>query len=679
MQENNYPQYTNDLIKETSPYLLQHAHNPVNWKAWDKDVLKYAAQQNKLLLISIGYSACHWCHVMENESFTDKEVADLMNTHFVCIKVDREERPDVDQLYMEAVHIIKGQGGWPLNCFALSDGSAFWGGTYFTKENWIDVLNQIIYINEKSPQKLIEQADMIKKGISGNNVFFKTNLSEIKEINFDAVYNTISYQLDNVFGGTLNAPKFPMPSLYQFLLYYYSKTKNKELENHLILTFKSMADGGIFDHLAGGFSRYATDNKWNIPHFEKMLYDNAQLISLYSKAYVIFKNPFYKEIAIRIYAFVFNELLAENALFYCALDADSEGEEGKFYIWEKAEIEKELKEDANLFCSYYNVTTNGNWENSKNILFLNANSNSVFNDKSITEESLKHKIEICRNKLLEIRNKRIRPQTDNKILLSWNALMIESLLDLYIAFNDEKYLNQAQSKIDFILKNYIVDNKLIRLKDKSGKKIFAMLDDYAFLTQNLISLYQFTANEQYLSKAKQFIDFCLKHFYDKQSGLFYYTSDFEDTLYLRSKEVYDNVIPSSNSVIFKSIYLLSIIFEDAYYRDVYNKALNSIKETAVKYPASFSNWLKLLLEIKSGIIIVSITGSESKLYLKTIINQKTSAMLILVTEKESLLPYLKGKYVENKTMISVCSTDECYISTDNLEEAYVYIKEKVSI
>jgi uncharacterized protein YyaL (SSP411 family) len=678
MQTNNNPLYTNDLINETSPYLLQHAHNPVNWKAWSNEVLKFAAEQNKILLISIGYSACHWCHVMENESFTDLEVANLMNEHFICIKVDREERPDVDQLYMEAVQIIKGQGGWPLNCFALSDGSPFWGATYFPKENWLDVLNQIVYIKEKTPQKLKEQAEMIKKGIIGRQSFVNSNSAEKFKIDFDSVFETISYQLDNVFGGTINAPKFPMPVVYQYLLYYYGKTGNKELENHLILTLKSMAEGGIFDQLGGGFSRYATDNKWNIPHFEKMLYDNAQLISLYSNAYIRFKNPFYRIISEMIIDFVDKELKADNGLFYCALDADSENEEGKFYVWEKTEIENILKDDAALFCNYYNVTKSGNWESGKNILFLNQNSKLVFSNTEKSENIIKQKLEESRIKLLSIRNKRIKPQTDTKIILSWNALMIDSYINAYLAFDDEQYLLKAKYNLDLILETYFLNEKLLRLIDLSGTRVNAMLDDYAFLIQNLVSLYQHTANEEYIFKAKQLTDFCLAHFYDKDSALFYYTSDFEDTLVIRSKEIYDNVIPSSNAVIFRAMYYLSIILEDAEYKNICKREISAIKLLSENHPTSFAYWLKLMMEMELGITIVSFIGKGARILKKRLYSEGFQNVLILFSEIESNLPFFKGKFVESKTMISVCSESECYIFTEDMEEAIVFIKEKVS-
>ncbi len=678
MQLNNNILYTNELINESSPYLLQHAHNPVNWKPWNSDVLKFAVEHNKILLISIGYSACHWCHVMEDESFTDLEVAKLMNEHFICIKVDREERPDVDQLYMEAVQIINGQGGWPLNCFALPDGRAFWGGTYFPKDNWLEVLNQIIYIKEKTPQKLEEQAEMIKKGIISNQSFMKNNSDNKQITDFEFIYNTISYQLDNLFGGSINAPKFPMPILYQYLLYYYSKTKNKELENHLILTLKNMAEGGIFDQLGGGFSRYATDNKWNIPHFEKMLYDNAQLISLYSNAYRKFKDPIYKTISERILIFIERELKADNGLFYCALDADSEGEEGKFYIWKKTEIEKILKEDTELFCKFYNVTENGNWENAKNILFINSNSSEVYKLFGFTKEEIIKKLENSSKKLFEERNKRIRPLTDNKIIVSWNALMIEALIDSYAAFNEEKYLNQAQKNLDLILKDYFIDEKLLRLKDNSGKIIYAMLDDYAFLIQNLISVFQHTGKEYYLHKAKGLTDFCLTHFYDNETALFYYTPDFENTLIIRNKEIYDNVIPSSNSVLFRTIYILSVIFDDAAYRKIYKKGISAIKSFLEKYPASFSNWIKLMMESENSSTIVSITGNKAKNYSKKINMEYLPDILVLFTEKDSKLPHFKGKLIEEKTMISVCSETECYLFTENLEEVNLFIKEKVS-
>ena len=361
--------YTNHLINESSPYLLQHAHNPVNWFPWGEEALAKAKQEDKMILVSIGYAACHWCHVMERESFENEIVARIMNEHFVCIKVDREERPDIDQVYMEAVQLLTGHGGWPLNCFALPDGRPVYGGTYFPRENWISMLSSLEKLYSTQRTGLEQQAEDIRKGMVSNELFLEEiqaeayNPDELKML-----YKNWQKDFDREEGGENHAPKFPMPDNYEFLLMYAHFSTNREALEHVILTLEKMAGGGIYDHIGGGFSRYSTDMYWKVPHFEKMLYDNAQLVSLYSEAYQKTRIPRFQQVVEETLDFIQRELTSPEGGFYASLDADSEGEEGKYYVWTKKEIDTILGEDSDLFCRYYNVTAQGNWEHGKNIL-----------------------------------------------------------------------------------------------------------------------------------------------------------------------------------------------------------------------------------------------------------------------------------------------------------------------
>lgn len=673
MIENKSKVYFNDLVNESSPYLLQHAHNPVNWYPWNEKTLEMAVKSDKLLLISIGYSACHWCHVMENESFMDEEVASIMNENFICIKVDREEHPDVDHAYMDAVQIINGNGGWPLNCFALADGRPFWGGTYFPKEQWKEVMQQIIQLKAKTPYKLSEQALLIKKGIQENNSPLVLHFDKDKKVNIEKYYDTISYQLDNINGGTINAPKFPMPVLYQFLLCYNFYHKNIEVYNHINLTLNKMAKGGIFDQIGGGFARYATDVNWKIPHFEKMLYDNVQLVSLYANAYRSDNKPFYKNIALACLQFIERELKAENGLYYSALDADSEGVEGKYYIWTKSEIDEILKNDSDFFCTFYNVSETGNWEHNQNILYRTDNliANKIYDQP---ETDL---LETLKLKLLNGREKRIKPLLDDKIIVSWNALTICALIDAFFAFEQTEFYQTARKNATYLINNYFSeDGKLLRIKDKKSKTIYGLLDDYANFINALLLLYQADADELWLQKSKELIDFCIKHFYNEERGLFYYTADFDNKLFVRNTELIDNVIPSSNSVLLNSMYTASKILDNADYMIIVKKAVQLMLPQIETYPSAYANWINLIIKLNKSNYILTVVGEKSNLFANKLHSFYLPNVIILHTINESPLMQFKDRYVKDKTLIYICTDIACHEAIDNVDDAVKYINER---
>ncbi|MDQ6903771.1 MAG: thioredoxin domain-containing protein, partial [Bacteroidota bacterium] len=584
--------YTNSLIHETSPYLLQHAHNPVDWHAWGPEALAKAKEENKMLLISVGYAACHWCHVMEHESYEDTSVANIMNAHFVCIKVDREERPDVDQVYMNAAYLVNGSGGWPLNALAMPDGKPFFAGTYFPKDKWIQVLEYFAGLYKTDRQKLQEQADHLSKGIRDiENVPKNINTVSFTTDSLNEMIKTFSARIDMEKGGTRGGMKFPMPAIWEFLLQYHYLTGNANALKAVETTLNHMANGGIYDQVGGGFSRYATDADWHAPHFEKMLYDNAQLISLYSHAFQVTHNPLYKKIVYETIAFVKRELTSNEGGFYSSLDADSEGQEGKFYVWSENEIKEILGNDAPLFSDYFNITTKGNWEPNKNIPDINEGDKNAAKKYHLTPDEFSKKIETLKATLLKEREKRVRPNTDDKILTSWNALMAKGLIDAYQAFGDESFLVMARKNIDFLIKNVATSNHELYRNYKNGHAtIPAFLDDYAFVISALIDYYQVTFDESYLQQAKNFSEYTSKHFFDNASGMFFYTDDLHSNLIARKMEVSDNVIPSSNSEMAKNLLFLGLYFENEKYEEQSSQLVKNVMDDMRKNLGYYSNW-----------------------------------------------------------------------------------------
>ncbi|MEN0049359.1 MAG: thioredoxin domain-containing protein, partial [Bacteroidota bacterium] len=475
--------YTNKLVEENSPYLLQHAHNPVNWYPWGEEALEKAKKENKLLLISVGYAACHWCHVMEHESFEDTTVANLMNKHFVSIKVDREERPDVDNVYMTACQLATNKScGWPLNAFALPDGRPVWAGTYFPKKEWLSVLNYFTELYQKEPEKLDTYAAQLTEGIQTlEQIDWNEDALQLTD-NQITNWTTIFLQgIDQKRGGRKGAPKFPMPNNYEYLLKYAYQIGDGEAKEVALTTLDNIALGGIYDQLGGGFARYSVDADWHVPHFEKMLYDNGQLVSLYSQAYQWTKEDLYQKTVEETLEFIARELTDESGGFYSSLDADSEGEEGKFYVWTQEEIEEVLQNEqaANIFNTYYDVSKAGNWEHT-NVLQRKRTAEEVATQFGLSVEELEKQIVSAKTQLFEARSKRVRPGLDDKILTSWNALMLKGYIDAYKAFGKEEYLNTALKNADFLIQNMMQeDGKLFR-NHKDGKSVInGFLDDYA--------------------------------------------------------------------------------------------------------------------------------------------------------------------------------------------------------
>ena len=664
----------NELHLETSPYLLQHANNPVHWKAWNANSLALAKKENKLIIVSIGYSACHWCHVMEHESFEDNEVASTMNTHFISIKIDREERPDIDAVYMKAVQIMTGHGGWPMNVVTLPDGRPIWGGTYFRKNDWINSLERLHEIYIENPETILDYAEKLNEGLQSLSIISKNN----SEANFD--FKTLetlvekwpkSFDLD--FGGMARAPKFMMPTNYEFLLRYGYQTKNKTLLDFVNLTLTKMAYGGLFDTIDGGFSRYSVDMKWHVPHFEKMLYDNGQLVSLYANAYKLTGNKLYKEVIEKTLQFVEKEWLTKAGSFYSALDADSLNAqnhlvEGAFYVWTKAELQKLLQEDFELFSIVFNVNGFGFWEHQNYVLIQNQSLEEIAKQQSISLETLEQKKKSWEQTLCNEREKRSKPRLDDKCLTSWNAIMLKGFVDAYKAIGTKKYLEIALQNADFIIKNIWSSEGNLSHSYKDGKAtINGFLEDYAHIIQAFIALYEVTFDEKWLQNAKQLTDYTFDNFYDEKAQFFSFTSHQDEALITNHYEVEDNVIPASNSVMADALFKLSIYFNNSYYEKICLQMVRNIVPT-VDYPSAFSNWLDVLFHFSEQNKELAICGNDALDYLKKINQNYLPNIIIAGSATVSKLPFLESRFSENETLFYLCQNKTCDIPTANFEE-----------
>ncbi|MEQ8358596.1 MAG: thioredoxin domain-containing protein [Cytophagales bacterium] len=668
--------HTNKLINESSPYLLQHAHNPVDWYPWGEEALKKAKDENKLLIISIGYSSCHWCHVMEHESFEDSAVAKLMNEHFVSIKVDREERPDIDQIYMEAAQLISGSGGWPLNAIALPDGRPIFAGTYFPKTQWMQLLQNVQKFYTQEPAKALEQAQKLTEGIR----MVESNLDPSQSGDYEKeelrkIVAAWMPKMDKKWGGQDKAPKFPMPVGLDFLLQYQYLEGDLEVRQILELSLDKMAMGGIYDAVGGGFARYSTDRYWKVPHFEKMLYDNAQLVSLYSRAYQVFKKPLYKEVVYESLEFIEREMTGNEGQFYSAIDADSEGEEGKFYVWKKDEFEEVLAADKAIFNRVFNITDAGNWEHGNNVLIREKSWEELAKDENLSREELLGKWENAKSKLLEVREKRIRPGLDDKALTSWNALMMEGYIDAYKAFSDQKFLKAAIKNAEFLEKHMLSANGKLLRNHKDGKSVInAFLDDYALLSSAYFSLYQVTFEVKWLEKSKLLTDYALKNFSDSSNAMLFYTSSEDQALIARKKEVTDNVIPASNSVMAHNLFNLAKMFDEKSYMEKAEEMLSFVRDDLEKYGLYYSKWSALLIRFNYPVIELAISGKKYNEYRQKIDLNYLPLTIKMGSAKESELPLLKNKYIAGQTTLFVCKNKVCDLPVTEVEKALHQIR-----
>lgn len=663
--------YTNELIHETSPYLLQHAHNPVNWQAWGGTALNQAKSENKLLLISIGYSACHWCHVMEHESFEDEEVACAMNEHFVCIKIDREERPDIDHIYMFAVQLLTGRGGWPLNCIALPDGRPIWGGTYFQKENWMQALKAVSDFYTDNRIQIEEYAAKLQLGIEQNSLVpISGESAETDPILLSSILTKWQTQFDTKNGGTKGAPKFMLPNNWQFLLRAGQQFQDGKIANQVKLTLQKMAFGGLCDQVGGGFARYSTDEIWKVPHFEKMLYDNAQLLSLYSDAWKIDPDPLYRQVISETIVFLKRELLSPENGFYSALDADSEGEEGKFYVWQKSELAILFGEDFKLFSEYFNVNDLGFWEDNHYILLRTEADDSFAENHQIPLDVLESKIRKWKQILLAAREKRIRPGLDDKILCSWNAMTISGLISCYNAFGNPEYLELALANAHF-LKQKMIDHsgRILHSYKNNQAKINGFLEDYAFMIEASIAIFEATGIKDWLDEAQRLTEITLNDFYDEQKSVFYFTANDQKDLITRTIEVHDNVIPASNSVMAKNLFRLSYLCERSDFLQNARKMLGLVSGNMAEYPSGCSNWSLLMLDLTENHYEIAIIGENAFKLLSELQKYYLPNVIFCAGTIENGVPLLQNRWVVAKTLIYICQNSTCKLPVETVEEA----------
>ena len=668
--------HTNSLINSSSPYLLQHAHNPVNWNHWNESIFEQAKMQDKLILVSIGYSACHWCHVMEHESFEDEQVAKIMNDNFICVKVDREERPDVDHYYMTAVQLMQQQGGWPLNVIAMPDGRPIWGGTYFPKVNWMKNLQAIDDFYRQNRSQTEEYASSLQHGIEQASLI--TQSKDEVVIDFGLLENAVNgwkqkFDMEN--GGRKGAPKFPMPVNLDFLLYYGFEKKDKMVLQYVETTLLKMARGGIYDQIGGGFARYSVDELWKVPHFEKMLYDNGQLLSIYSKAYQQFGDEEFKTVVYETADFIKCELMDTSDAFYSSLDADSEGEEGKFYVWNTSELKRILNGDFELFALYFNVNKKGFWEKGNSIL-LRDTSDKMFAEKNnLTVDELHKKIANWKNMVLKTRAERVRPGLDDKTLISWNALVIQGLVDATIAFGDKSFLELALMNATFIKENVMKSNGKIFHSWKKGKSsIDGFLEDYTLVIQSFISLFEITGDEQWLHISEKLSEYCFIHFYDAASGLFYFSEKESNSVVTNHFQNEDNVIPAANSVMANNLHKLNLINGKPQYLEIAKRMLHSIIPQFANYPMAFANWGTFILKITEPFYEVAVLGEKSEEVLNEMQSGYHPNILWIFSKSESKIPILSNRMVPGKTLVYVCKEGICQLPVETAKQAIEIVK-----
>lgn len=667
--------YTNELIKESSPYLLQHAHNPVNWVPWTAEAFETAKKDNKLVLISIGYSACHWCHVMEHESFEDEEVAKIMNDHFVCIKVDREERPDVDQVYMTAVQLMTQRGGWPLNCFTLPDGRPVYGGTYFPKDQWINVLNSLSHTFKNDKEKVLEYADNLTKGIQRSElVDIPEEINPVEKEKINELVLRWSKSFDMRDGGPTRAPKFMLPNNFEFLMRYAQYSEDQKVAEYAELSLDKMAMGGIYDQVGGGFARYSTDMLWKVPHFEKMLYDNGQLVSLYSNAYKKFKKPLYKEIVYQTLGWVEREMTTKEGAFYAALDADSEGEEGKFYIWTKEELKELLPKDFEWVKEYYNVNRKGFWEQGNYILLRDKAGASFAKEHGITIEELRKNVNRVNQILLDERSHRIRPGLDDKCLTSWNAMLLKGYADAYLTFKDEAFLQAALKNAKWIRdKQLKADGSLWHTYKEGKSTVNGFLEDYAHVIDAYIKLYEATFDLEWLKLAKSLTAYTIEHFQNVDSKMFYFTN-IDSELIARKMEINDNVIPASNSVMANNLFKLGTYFDNKSWKKDAAQMLANVYDGMETYGSGYSNWANLSMNFLQPVYEIAIVGKNASETNLSIHENYIPNAFFMGGETNQGLALLEGKLIKGETRIYVCENKACQLPTSEVDVALELIK-----
>lgn len=667
----NHTNKPNDLIEATSPYLLQHAHNPVQWQVWQDATLRMAQQADKPLLISIGYAACHWCHVMAHESFEDEEIARLMNENFICIKVDREERPDIDQVYMDAVQAMTGSGGWPLHAFALPDGRPFYGGTYFHKEQWRKVLLAVSREFNENRQHLQDYAANLQAGLSDPlPVRLGSAQKQFTPEKLKGMLASWKLRFDRQEGGEERAPKFPLPVNLRFLLDHALLAQDQDVFQHVRLTLDKMALGGIYDQVGGGFARYSTDRHWKVPHFEKMLYDNAQLVSLYSRAYQATRNDLYRAVVEETLEFMLHELKDPQGLFYSSLDADSEGQEGKFYVWKEEELRLALGADFDLAASIFAINPKGLWEDGHYILLREQGLAETADRLGFAAQELQQKMQRIRSRLFEVRQTRVSPALDDKSLASWNCLAVSAFVDAGLALNNPAYLEIARQTAATLLETMAnPQGGLYHNFSRGRASVPGFLEDYAFVIEALLALYRATFEEQYLHQAARLMEFTVDHFYDPESAFFFFSSHEDQQLVARKIEVVDGVIPASCSSLAHALFQLSRLLAKPHWQRMALDMLARLEDAMLHSPGSFSNWARLYLTQIFPYNEVVITGDMAHAFRTQFDHLHIPNALLAGSQQASTIPLLQDRFQPGKTLIYVCRDQVCGQPADDVSQA----------
>ncbi len=681
----NETKFTNQLINESSPYLLQHAYNPVNWYPWSDEALNLAKSLNKPIFLSIGYAACHWCHVMEKESFENEEIAKLLNDDFISIKVDREQRPDLDQIYMSATIAINGSGGWPMSVFLTPDLKPFYAGTYFPpidshgRPGFGSVVTKLAEVFKNERDNVEKQAKSLVDALS-SGYGQQSGKSELDKSIVEHSANLLMRNYDNVYGGFGGAPKFPHASDLSFLLEVYSRNRSKSILDAVEFTLQSMAKGGIYDQIGGGFHRYATDAKWLVPHFEKMLYDNGMLAMTYSDAYRITHNDFYKNIVEETLDFLIREMRDETGGFYSSLDADSEGEEGVYYVWDKSKIDELLGEESKIFCKYYNITKWGNFEGSTNIPHINSTSENTEAEFDLDKNTFEKLVKKQKAVLFNERQTKIRPFTDDKILTSWNGLAISGLSKGFQITGENKYKEAALNAAHFI-KNNLFENKKLYHSYRLGKKVKKQfLEDYAYLIQGLIYLYEISYDYEWIIFAKKLADRAVTLFAD-ESGNLYLSPNDEKNLFIRPKDIADGALPAPGSILIQSIIKLADITGDKDLHKYANKFIAALSIQMKQMPTGMISAISSYNDLVSDKVEIILVGQDNREKFIDVINNCyiANSILIVSDKGEENIELLKGRQSSGTTTAYICKNFTCNIPANTPEELEHQLYEIINI
>ena len=654
----------NRLGQATSPYLLQHANNPVHWQPYDEQALADARTRNLPMFVSIGYSACHWCHVMEHETFENHEAAEILNAHFVCIKIDREERPDIDHFYMDAAHLMGQQGGWPLNMFALPDGRPFYGGTYFPRTNFMAICLQLAATWHERREDVQEYAARLTEGVAGTNTLIATPEGPLPvwPALAEEAFKSAQKRFDNTLGGFGSAPKFPMPTVHRFLLYYALFAGNAAARSHVQCTLETMAEAGIHDQLGGGFCRYSTDRMWLVPHFEKMLYDNAQLLGLYAQAGAALQSDYLQRIAPKIFAFCEAELANGHGGYYAALDADSEGEEGKFYVWTTAEVERTLGPLlAPLAMARYGMGTVGVWEHGKNILVLAQADVKLRERFALSPDAYEAQCTEIDRRLFAERNTRIRPGLDDKTLCAWNALMLTGLCQCAALQQNDAIRTAAHKLHRFLTTELLQGTALFRTWKPGQAAIPAFAEDYALLIEALIAYHQLTGEESILHQAAALLNHMETCFFVPEQGLYLFGDYTQNSMPAPKLELTDNVIPGVNSIMANNLFALGHLLARPQWIARAQAMLHTVSPECAKHGTYYANWATLATRLAADVEVAVVIGPDATGYVAHAQRTLSPFRLWLWADDATSLPLalMQGKGKPGQTLLYVCKGQVC--------------------